>query len=329
LARDLSVSASRPRSGLSSDTFFVEVSFDDDRGHRHHRYVVRLPRAEAAVFPDYDLARQVRVQRALHATAVPVVHPVVHELDERWLRSPFVVMPRVAGRVLSNRAQLTEGWLHDATPLERRSLFKHFIETLAHIHRLAWPELDLGPLSGGGPELAGMLDWWGAYLQWAGGDGDGEHPGPYGQGLEWCRVNLPDPPSPSLLWGDPQLANAVFADDMRPVAILDWEMAALGPPEIDLAWFLTLRELTVETAGADLDGLPSRDQVLEWYQDALGRSVADLRWYEVFAHVRSGAILLRVARLHGVSSVDPGGSWALEAPQAAAIRRLTAEPRPH
>jgi aminoglycoside phosphotransferase (APT) family kinase protein len=43
-----------------------------------------------------------------------------------------------------------------------------------------------------------------------------------------------------LRWGDVRLGNIVFGDDLEPRAILDWDMAAVGVPEHDVAWFTML-----------------------------------------------------------------------------------------
>ena len=143
--------------------------------------------------------------------------------------------------------------------------------------------------------------------------GGSEVPAVIAHGLEWCRAERPVPePPPSLLWGDVRIGNVVFDDGLRPAAVLDWEMATVGPAEVDLGWFLALHRLTVESAGADLPGFPDRDATVAAYQDRLGRPVADLGWFETFALVRSGAIMVRVARL--LRNAGIGDSWLRDNP---------------
>jgi aminoglycoside phosphotransferase (APT) family kinase protein len=126
--------------------------------------------------------------------------------------------------------------------------------------------------------------------------------------VAWCRAHLPEPEPPtSLLWGDPQLGNVLVDDALGIAAILDFELAMLGPAEVDLAWFLVLHDMTAARCGGDLPGFPGRAATVAAYERHLGRRVADLRWYEVFAALRSGAVMVRAARLLARLGVDD--SW--------------------
>jgi aminoglycoside phosphotransferase (APT) family kinase protein len=94
---------------------------------------------------------------------------------------------------------------------------------------------------------------------------------------------------------------------MTIAAGLDFEMASIGPAELDLAWFLVLHRMTVERCGGDLPGFPDQAATVDAFQSRLGRPLADLRWFEVFAALRSGAIMVRAARLLARLGVDD--SW--------------------
>jgi aminoglycoside phosphotransferase (APT) family kinase protein len=307
----------RPQPGLSSETLFVEVTHDSGS----EALVVRLPPAGGGLFPDYDLERQARVQNALARTALPVP-PADHEPNPDAIGTPFVVMPKVAGRTLETRpSYVTAGWLHASSPQDQARLLRSFLTTMGEVNRVPWRDGHLGELSGGGPDLAAALDWWERYLSWA--TEEAGWAAPYVEALAWCRAHLPaDVPETSLLWGDPQLVNLVIAEDLTPAAVLDWEMASLGPAEVDLAWFLTLHEMSAERAGGDLPGFPDRAGMVAIYEAALGRAVGDLRWYEVFAHVRSGAIVVRAAQLMQEAGMD--GSRMAGGPQVKHLARLTA-----
>jgi aminoglycoside phosphotransferase (APT) family kinase protein len=81
-------------------------------------------------------------------------------------------------------------------------------------------------------------------------------------------------------------------------------MASIGPPECDVAWYVALRPL--RGGRAELPGLPDRTATLTAYERALGRPLADLRWYEVFALLRSETILERIRALLRRSGADDG-----------------------
>lgn len=322
-ATDLRVAPlTRPAAGLSSETLFVDVVSTEGGIERHESLVARLPPAGEGLFPAYDLSLQARIQERLAPTAIPVASPVVFEADESWLGAPFLVMPRVPGRVLvSYPSFLQTGWLHDATPAEQAQLHAGFLAAVADIHRIDWEPLRSEFAERGGRVgLAAELDWWTDYLAWA---SDGAPLPVLEDAMAWCRANGPaaEPP-PSLLWGDVQLVNVVFDEtSLRPAAVLDWEMTSIGPAETDLGWFLALHRMTVDASDADLPGFPEREAVVASYERRLGRETVALGWFETFAVVRSGAIMVRVARLLAAMGVDD--SWLTKGnPQLELLRRL-------
>lgn len=325
----------QPPTGLSAETLFVDVEWADGDVTSRQQLVARLPPHGDGLFPVCDLAIQGRFQGILAGAGVPAVAPLSVELDPAWIGCPFLVMPRVPGRaVRSDTPYLRHGWLAAQPPEVQRRLHREFVAALAAIHRLdpamfeaTPPEtrtLDLGILdTGPGSAVAGTLGLhlqrWERYLAWAAA---GEVPPPLERAIRWCRAHLPaEEPPASLLWGDVQLGNAVFEEDGSLAALLDFELAAVGPAEIDLGWFLVLHDMTVERCEGDLPGFPDRDATVAAYEEALGRRVADLRWYEVFAAMRSGAILVRVARLLARAGIDDG--WLTTAnPTRPVIDRL-------
>jgi fatty-acyl-CoA synthase len=303
------VSVERPQPGLSSDTLLLEVDGRD--------YVARLPPLGDGLFPDYDLSRQADVQRAVSAAGLPAAAPIAMETDTAWVGSPFLLMPRVAGRTLTtNPSFITHGWLAEASPTQQTAVFRSFVDMLARVHRLDASGL---PVTGGGPELTGIIDYWDSYLDWATDDIEGK--AVYRRAVAWCRDHLPaDPPPASLLWGDPQLTNLVLDDSGEIAAVLDWEMSGLGPAELDLSWFLVLHEHAAETAGTDLPGFPGRATIIEWYEAAAGRAVADLHFYDVLANLRSGAIVLRIGAI--IAAAGQPASWTAHVPQPRHLARL-------
>jgi len=312
----------RPSAGLSSETFLVEVAWRDAGQIRSQALVLRLPPPGDGLFPSYDLAAQSMVQQQLAAgSPVPVADPVALEADEQWLGAPFLLMTRVAGRVLLDHPPfLTHGWLHDASPASQQQLQQSFVDVLSTIHRQDWRNLGLASLargcSGETHFLLGELDWWASYLDWA---GDG--PPVVAEAMAWCAAHRPDPEPPaSLLWGDVRFGNVVFDNSFNPVGVLDWEMASIGPAELDVGWFVVMQELSVKTSGADLPGFAATSVVISDYQRRLGRELHDLRWYEAFALARGAAIMVRVAHLLARDGVDD--SWLRGNPMLGQLERV-------
>ena len=93
-----------------------------------------------------------------------------------------------------------------------------------------------------------------------------------------------------------RIPNVVFDDDFGVRAVLDWEMASIGPAELDIGWYLVIHAMTTEAVG-DLPGFLPRDEVLRTYEAQLGRELHDLAWYEAWAAFRSAAIMVRLTTL--------------------------------
>jgi aminoglycoside phosphotransferase (APT) family kinase protein len=313
---DISVTVERPQPGLSSDTLMLEVMTAGSTQH----FVARLPPQGPTVFPDYDLLRQARVQTAVGSHGIATAPVVALETDELWLGAPFLLMPRLTGHTLTSVPPYqTHGWLADQPAPQQGAVIERFVTLLASIHRLPADGLKLGPLTGGGPSLSGMIEYWRRYLEWATADAAGA--AIYRRALDWCEEHLPlDPPPPSMLWGDPQLTNLVLDDAGGIAGVLDFEMAGYGPAEVDLAWFLVLHEHAAETAGADLPGYPGRAAVVATYEQALRRRVADLEWYDVLANIRSGAIVLRIGEV--MQRAGHSAAWTAQVPQPRHLVRL-------
>jgi aminoglycoside phosphotransferase (APT) family kinase protein len=317
-ADDLALSgfASPEHGGLSHDTVFCNASGSEAGAPRTRRLVVRIEPAGPPVFPRYDLGAQCRLMRILgERSDVPVPRVLGFEPSPHVLGRPFTVMERVEGRVPSDDPPfLVKGWLHDAAAPQQRRAQASLVEVLARIHRLDWKALGLGFLDRpefGGPGLAQEFGYWRHYLDWI--SEDGALP-VLEAAFAWCFDHRPaDPGPPVLNWGDARIGNAIFGDDFRPAAILDWEMAMLGPAELDLGWFLFIHDTALMWM-KDLPGFRDRDGVIALYRRHRGGELRDLRFFEAWAGFRASAIAARLAR------GDPGR--AERGPIVQSLRRL-------
>jgi aminoglycoside phosphotransferase (APT) family kinase protein len=262
---------------------FLEIEWQVAGRSEHASLVVRLPPHGDGLFPTYDLVAQGAIQRIVAAAGLPAVEPLAVETDERWVGAPFLLMPRVAGRVVrADVPYLRSGWLAEAAPEEQGRLQAALTGLLASLHRLDWRALACDRALGVSVDdvaqpLRAEVRRWQTYLTWA---GDGMVPAIYESAAAWCAAHVPDPePPPSLLWGDVQLGNVLVGDDMSVAAMLDFEMASIGPAEMDLGWFRVLHRMTVARCGGDLPGFDDEAGTLAAYEQRLGRPVTDLLWY--------------------------------------------------
>jgi aminoglycoside phosphotransferase (APT) family kinase protein len=310
----------RPKSGWSNETVIIEWSWAGRSARSSERLVVRLPLVVPS-YPSYELRQQARVLDALSAGHVPAPRAVAVEDDECWLGTPFLVMSFVEGRPVGEAPALDK-WLLGLPLAAQRRVQEGFLESLARAHTVDWTALTTGgdALRVG---IAAEVTYWTHYVDWA---ADGAPARVLADALAWCAEAAPPVDVPmSLLWGDPRLGNVMYDDDGRVVALLDWELASIGPAEMDLAWYLVLDELVAGFVERTVPGFVDRDASIRFYERALGREVAHVAWHEIFALARSIAINDRQARLAAAAGTRyPGVAGEANPMLAILADRITA-----
>jgi aminoglycoside phosphotransferase (APT) family kinase protein len=296
--------------GMSSETllFDVEATIGGERSVQ--RRVARLePQAsDHPVFGEYDLELQYRCLRLVaEHSDVPVPPTEWYEPDPSRLGSPFFVMDRVEGEAPSdNPPYVFGGWLVDAAPADRRRLQDNLVSVLARLHAIDLEAVDAGFLDRprfGATALEQHLAAQRDYYEWA---RDGRGFRVIDRAFAWLEANRPAEVDPPVLnWGDARIGNVLWVD-FEPVAVLDWEMAAKGAPEVDLAWSVHIHDFfnaVAERMGVPLmEGFFERDDVIATYEALTGRPVRDYDYYEVFAGLRYAIVSIRA----GEASVRNG-----------------------
>ncbi|MFI6596952.1 phosphotransferase family protein [Nonomuraea sp. NPDC050536] len=287
---------SRPSgNGMSSETLFFTAN--------SQRCVARMaPAAEAVpVFPAYDLRAQFEIMRlARDRAGIPAPRALWFEPDPGPLGTPFFVMEREDGEVPPDVMPYTMGgWLAEAAPGDRRRLQEATVAIVAALHDAPFAESELAVLGVRG--LRAHVDEQRAYYAWA----HAERPIPLlERAFDWLEAHWPADPGPDVLsWGDARIGNVMYRD-FTPVAVLDWEMAAAGPRELDLGWMIFLHRFFQDIAVVfELPGLPDfmrREDVCRTYRELTGHEPRDMDFYETYAALRHGIIMARVwqRRIH-------------------------------
>ncbi|MGH9029876.1 MAG: phosphotransferase family protein [Acidimicrobiales bacterium] len=316
----------RAASGWSSDTLVVAMSASVDLGSGRasaSELVVRIaPAPEAASFPEVDLAAQAAVMEAVRRSGLPAPTVVCIEEDARWVGSPFLVMVRVAGRTVGDAPSL-DPWLMALPGEDQRRVHEAFVDALAGLHRIDWRAAGLArSLRDSGGDMVTETKWWTDYVDWA---SDGSPTPSLAAHARWCVQSAPEMRRDrSLCWGDARLGNVMLDDGASTTALLDWELATIGPPEMDFAWYLALERLTTRVTGTSVPGFMDREETIARYERRLGRRLEELDWHEIFALVRSAAINDRQARLAASAGVDYPGVFGEDNPLLAHIGRRIA-----
>ncbi|MCC3329882.1 phosphotransferase family protein [Nocardia abscessus] len=295
---------SRPQSGgMSSTSILFDAEWSAGGRTERGSFVARMaPEAGSfPVFETYDLATQYQVMAGVAAaTDVPLPGLCWLETDAKPLGTPFFVMRRIDGRVpTDNPPYVFVGWLFDASPAERLRLTHNTVEVIAKIHGIPDPAALFPMLSGPGESLRRHVAAQRSWYRWALADDGFEIP-LIERSFTWLDEHWPADPGPDVLsWGDARPGNVIYRD-FDPVAVLDWEMAALGPRELDLGWMIFIHRFFQDLATRfGQPGLPDflrRDDVVTRYEALTGHSVRDLDFYVVYAALRHAIVMARVKR---------------------------------
>ncbi|MCX8071109.1 MAG: phosphotransferase family protein [Candidatus Binatia bacterium] len=283
--------------GYSSDTLLFDV-LDSSNPPAARTLVAKLHPQGLTVFPKYDLEQQYRLLAFLgRFPDVRVPKVLWLETDERILGGPFYVMEFVEGRVPSdNPPYHTTGWLLELTDQERRQLWESGIASMAAVHRIPWQELAgtvFRETPPGKTYLELQLEDYKEFIDW--GLERDRYP-LLARAEAWLREHRPSEEQVALCWGDARFGNQLFHKG-HCVALLDWEMARLGDPVQDVAWWWAIDRCFSEGLGLPrLSGLPERAETISLWEEHSGFSAQHFDYYEVLALYKFTAIMARVIR---------------------------------
>lgn len=293
--------------GMSSETLVLDVAWTQDGERRLGEYVARVAPAagDFPVFARYDLGDQYEAMRLVaELTDVPV--PAVGHMEGTGavLGTPFFLMDRIGGVVPPDVLPYNFGdnWLHDAAPEQQRALQDASVSVLARLHAIPDARTRFGFLDpaqhgyDGATLLERNLARTRAWYEYAVLD-LGRSP-LVERALDWLEAHLPagSDDDAVLCWGDARIGNMMFRD-FAPVAVLDWEMAAIGPRQLDVSWMLFAHQVFESIAGMlGLPGMPhflAEADIVATYEQQAGVELGDLTWYHVYNGLQWCIVFMR------------------------------------
>ena len=278
--------------GFSADIFFVDVDYVDPAGPQSQTLVVRRQPMDLEVVFGSSLALQGKMMAALDARGdLPVPPWIGMHLDPDILGLPFLVMGKVEGECAKQKPNYNvEGWLVEMTPAQRRQSFTNAINAFASLATIDWRDgfEFLAQPENGQP---GLDQYVGAIEAWHKAAGRGRAMPIVDAAMAYVRANMPNDAGVNVLWGDPTPSNVMFSADGQVNALIDWELAALGPAELDLAWWLYFDDLFGRRFGITrLEGLPTKDETITIWEAASGRKARHLDYYDIVAALRMALV---------------------------------------
>lgn len=274
--------------GYSNLTYLLRVGERD--------MVLRRPPFGADIKTAHDMSREHRILSHLAKVFPKAPRPLLYCEDETILGAPFYIMERVRGVIL--RPQMPGEMI--PAPSVMSGIAASMVDTLATLHDLDYRAAGLGQL--GKPEgyVARQVEGWtNRYLHAKTDD--------IPQIEEVARrlaEKMPQESGSSLIHNDYKYDNIVLNSDNweEILAILDWEMATIGDPLMDLGaslgyWinasdpgFMQKLKLSPTT----LPGNPTREEVVERYARKSGRNVDNIVYYYAFGLFKIAVIIQQI-----------------------------------
>lgn len=288
-------------SGFSNLTYLLRL------GER--QLVLRRPPFGAAIKSGHDMAREYRILQALRLVYPKAPAPLLYSDDLSIIGAPFYVMERVSGVILRNR--LPPGL--SLSPGQMTALCHALIDNLAALHRLDLHTTGLADL--GRPEgyVQRQVNGWITRYENAMTD---DVPA-MTQAAAWLRGHLPPDQGAAgatLIHNDYKFDNVVLdPDDLTHIrAVLDWEMATVGDPWMDVGTTLGYwaeagdPELLRNFGITALAGNLTRQQFVDAYAAASGREATHALFYLVFGLFKVAVIVQQIyARYRQGHTQDP------------------------
>lgn len=264
--------------------------FEFTRGDR--RMVLRRPPREVPTGRNETMLREYRVLEALNGTDVPHPEAIAVCEDESVLGATFYLMGHIDGW---SPMSMGRSWPapFDADLEARRGLGFQLVDGIAKLAKVDWRGRGLEGFGKPDGFHERQVDRWLSHLsrfQFR------ELPG-IDVAADWLRAHKPSRYEPGIIHGDYQFANVMFCNGApaRLAAIVDWEMATVGDPLLDLGWVIMGWPREGDDLSSlgyvDYTGLPTRVELLEYYANESDRPVDEIDYYEILARFKIAIVL--------------------------------------
>ncbi|HTW99513.1 MAG TPA: phosphotransferase family protein [Acidimicrobiales bacterium] len=247
------------------------------------RFVLRRPPRPPLPPSAHDVVREARLQMALEASGIRVQRIRAVCEDEALLGVPFYVSDYIEGVVLTD--ELPPGL---AEARSRRRLGEDLVDALVEIHAVDASSPGLAPFVRPGSYAERQVR---RFTQLWAINATRELP-LVGAVAARLAASIPEALPSGVVHGDYRVGNLIVRPgaEQPVIAVLDWEMGAVGDPRADVGYLLaTYSEPGGATSALGASpvtaapGFPSRDELLERYRAQSGREVDPVEWFEALA----------------------------------------------
>jgi aminoglycoside phosphotransferase (APT) family kinase protein len=276
-------------SGYSNLTYLLTIGGDE--------FVLRRPPFGSKAKTAHDMAREFRILTALHPVFPYCPRPLLYSEDASIIGAPFYVMERMRGIIL--RRDLPPGF--SLPPDQARRLCERVVDVHLELHSIDFRAIGLDtfgkPEGYVGRQVSGWIRRYRAARTPDAPDGE--------EVMAWIAENAPkDSDRPAVIHNDYRLDNLVLdaEDPLRIIGVLDWEMAAIGDPLMDLGASLAYwvqpddpPEMNLlRMIPSNIEGAMTRKEIVARYLERSNRPNQDLEFYYCFGLFRLGVIAQQI-----------------------------------
>lgn len=258
------------------------------------QWILRKPPNHLAHQSAHNVLREYRIMHTLAAKGVRVPRMIAVCDDLTVIGAPFYIMDRVVGVSVNERMSEAYTMLNQS----HYGFGQELIKALAELHQVKVAESGLDDIGGDEHFLDHQIERW--YNQsMSSSHRRFDH---IDSLVDWLRGHLPQSAARSFIHGDYRLENVIFSAQppARAIAIIDWEMATIGDPLLDLGSLLAFwpeRDNPIALSPMrrqrklQLGELPAADELAKYYTDLMACSLDALQFYKVLAVFKRAVLL--------------------------------------
>jgi len=276
-------------SGHSNLTYLIRV------GERE--MVLRRPPKGTKAQSAHDMSREYKMLNALYPVYPYVPKPLVYTEDEDILGSSFYVMERLQGIIL--RKEPPEGMEIDYQT--GRELCKRLVESLVELHSIDYKSIGLEDFGKPAGYVERQVKGWNKRYR------NAKTPDvpDFEETMNWLEKNMPpESDKVGIIHNDFKFDNLVLdpQDPLKIVGILDWEMATIGDPLMDLAGTLGYWVQAddpedmqmIRSLPTNYPGMFSRQEFVDYYAHLTGQRIDNFDFYLCFGYFRLAVIAQQI-----------------------------------
>lgn len=257
-------------------------------------FICRMKPRNSEVFTEHDLPLQYNLMKMAGENGIPVPPLLGFEANSDIIGSDFYIMGFVDGQVPTDNPPYAFGsWVTELSDEERSIQWRNGLETLAKIHQIDLSAYDISNIPASAPDESPAqheIDKFNALIT-------DDIRGGFSPGLEeaiqFISDNAPPDGTRRLCWGDSRPGNIIW-QDLKPNAVIDWEMANIGDPVQDVSWWYWIDYVNSVGFGLErLGGLPPLEDIYAQWHDLTGLSTAHSDFYDLCSVARYAIILER------------------------------------